>query len=373
MKSLILALCAVLLFTACKSTKKLFNEGNYDRALFSALDDLKKNPGNATAAALLPQAYQEAVNQHENTIAAARQGTVNVQKLQTIYQQYQLLQKIYDGVYSTPASRGIVAPKNYAVELSDAAENTAGYFYDKGMDLVGRGDRPGAQQAYVNFKAAASYVPGFKDVDDRMNEAYGLAVVNVVVDKFDQRFGYYNVNGNFFQNDITYNLNNIGKSHYYRFYAPGEAQAKEIRVDQYMDINVYDIWFGQLYANNYSYTVSKDITETDQKDPKNNRTITVTATVNVTRRMIDSRAMMDYHITDAANRRLIAYDRIPAQYAWEKLTGNYSGDSRALGDKDWAIVRGAFNNQPGYDELYRELTRSLMNNFNSRMQAIYGR
>jgi hypothetical protein len=55
------------------------------------------------------------------------------------------------------------------------------------------------------------------------------------------------------------------------------------------------------------------------------------------------------------------------------MTGSYKGDSRALGDKDWAIIRGAYNNQPAYDELYRELTRRMMNEFNNRMRVIYGR
>jgi hypothetical protein len=70
---------------------------------------------------------------------------------------------------------------------------------------------------------------------------------------------------------------------------------------------------------------------------------------------------------------LIAYDRVPAQYTWEKLTGSYTGDSRALSDKDWAIIRGAYNKQPAYDDLYHELTRRIMNDFNGRMQMIYGR
>lgn len=361
-----------IVIVACKSTTKLFEEGQYDRALYSALDDLKKKPDNATAANILPQAYNEAVNKYENSIASARSGTQNIQKLDIIYKDYKGLQKMYDAIAATPAAFSHVTARNYSTELNQSAEDAAEYMYGRGMNFLQHGDRISAQKAYESFKGAERYVRGYKDIEERKAEAYDLAIVNVVVDKFDQRFGSYNVNGNYFQNDIVYTLNNIGSSHYYKFYGTAEPRAREVRVDQYMDINVYDISFGQLYSNDYSYAVSKEISEKDDKDPKITRTTTVTANVFVKRRVIDSRAVMDYRITDAASRRMVGSDRLAAQYTWEKLTGRYTGDSRALGDKDWAIVRGAFNNQPDYNELYKELTNQLMNQFNSRMRGIYG-
>ncbi len=366
----------LLLFTvtlACKSTKKLFEDGQYDKAFYSALDDLKKKPDNATAASILPQAYNEASTKYINSIEAAKTGSVTLQKLDVIYRNYSALQRMYDAVAATPASFPHINATNYNTELSEAAENAAAFRYARATDFLNRGDRISAQRAFEEFKAVESYVPGYRDAESLKAQAYDMAIVNVVVDKFDQRYGQYNINGAYFQNDITYTLNNIGGPHYYKFYGINDSRSREVRVDQYMDINVYDVWFGQLFSNNYSYTVSKEVTEKDDKDPKVTKKVTVTATVRVTRRIIDSRAMMDYRITDAISRRMIAFDRVSSQYTWEKLTGNYTGDSRALSDKDWAIVRGSFNNQPSYDELYKELTRSMMSQFNDRMRNIYGR
>jgi len=56
---------------SCKSTKKLFEEGQYDRAFFSAIDDLKKNPSNTSALQILPDAYQQASRQLMNSIHTA--------------------------------------------------------------------------------------------------------------------------------------------------------------------------------------------------------------------------------------------------------------------------------------------------------------
>ncbi|MEO5593811.1 MAG: hypothetical protein ABIR15_19750, partial [Chitinophagaceae bacterium] len=83
-----LLLAAILVFAACKSTKKLFEDGQYDKALYSALDDLRKKPDNATATSILPQAYNEAVNKYETSITAASTGTRNAQKLDIIYKNY---------------------------------------------------------------------------------------------------------------------------------------------------------------------------------------------------------------------------------------------------------------------------------------------
>ncbi len=365
-------LSALLLLTACKSTTKLFEEGQYDKAVYSALDDLRKKPENATAAAILPQAYNQAVTNYQGSITAANTGTRSAQKLDIVYRDYVALQKMYAAIAATPAAFSHVNARNYAADVSTAADNAASYRYSRGMDLLQHGDRLSAQKAYENFVAAASYVPGYKDVDDRKNQAFQLAVTNIIVDKFDQRFDNYSVNGNYFQNDIVSGLNNIGVPHYYRFYNTSEPAAREVRADQFMDINIYDISFGQMAVNRDKYTVSKDITEKDEKDDTKTKTTTVSATVNSTRRVIDSRATMDYRITDAASRQMVGSDRIGAQYTWEKVTGTYTGDQRALSDKDWAIIHGAFNNQPSYDELYRELTRRMMDQFANRMRTIYG-
>lgn len=370
---LTLLLSIAVCCAACKSTQKLYDQGQYDRAVYSALDDLRKRPDNNTAASILPQAYNEAQSKYENSIAAAQNGSVTAQKLDLIYRDYLALQKMYDAIAATPAAFSHINARNYNGELSAAAEAAAEFRYNEGNSFLQRGDRMSARRAYESFQAVASYVKGYRDVDELMARAYNIAIVNVIVDKFDQRFDNYSVNGAYFQNDIVARLNSIGNSHYYRFFNFNEPRAREVRADQFMDINVYDIWFGQMAVNRDSYTVTKDITEKDPKDEKKSLTTTVSATISVTRRVIDSRASMDYRIMDAASRQMVGSDRLFARYTWEKLTGSYTGDQRALSDKDWAIIRGAFNNQPSYDELYRELTRQLMNQFDSRVRSIYGR
>ena len=369
-----LILCVSFFSIACKSTTKLFEQGQYDRAVYSAIDDLKKRPGNSTAAQILPNAYREAVTNYENSIHNAAMSH-NPGRFDVIFSSYRALQNMYNAIAATPAANGIVIAKSYSNEMNAAAEDAADYHYQLGSGLLNQNpeNRLTARKAFEEFRAVEQYIPGYKDVEQLKGDAYNLAITNILVNKFDQRFGSYNIDGNYFQNDILNTLNNIGNNYFNRFYNVNDPASRQVRADEYMDINMYDITFGKLATDNYSYNVEKKVTVKSDKAAGTSTTETVTATVNVTRRVISARAMMDYRISDAVTQRMITFDRLPGQYNWEKLTGKYSGDSRALSDKDWAIIRGEYNNQPDHNELYRALTKQIMNEFTSRMRSIYGR
>ncbi len=374
MRNLIsIGLFLALICFSCKSTQKLFEEGRYERAFYSAIDDLKKNASNASARQVLPDAYEQTRKQLLSTIHTAESGSRTGDKLDRIYNAYNSLQKMYNTLVASPAASGIITGVDYSGELANAAEEGAAFHYDQGLSFLDQGDKKSAQKAYQQFKTTDSYVPGYKDVIQLKDEALDRSVTNVVINNIRQQFGAYSINGAFLENDILNSLNSIGRNYYYLFYLVPEAQSRQVRVDQYMDLLMYDIWFGRLAANSYSYEVSKTIKEQPANTKEAPRSITVRATVRVTRRIMDSRAAMDCRISDAESRRIIFSERFTSGYTWENLTGSYTGDSRALSDKDRAIINGVYNNPPEYNDLYRELTRKVMNDFNYRMRQVYGR
>ncbi|MFT3824903.1 MAG: hypothetical protein QM731_13355 [Chitinophagaceae bacterium] len=363
-------LLLTILLVACRSAQKLYEKGLYDKAFFSALDYLKKNPTNADAIKILPNAYQQAVNQYKMAIASAGSAKSNgkekeSERLAQVYNSYLSMQEMYNAY--NEASPGIpsFAPVSYSQQLDSVSEAAADFHYNRGNTIMARNHtEKNAQKAYLHYKKADEYVHGYRDVLERMKEAYDLAFTDVVVRTFDQKFGRYNINGTFFENDILWNLNNLARDSYYRFYSSSDAAAQGVNASQLMDLAIYDIWFGKLFSNNYSYKVSKEVAV-------GKTTETVTATVFVTRRVIEARALMDCNIVKPGSNQSIYSNRFPARYTWENLTGKYTGDARALGDRDLAVIRGVFNNPPSYDQLYRELTRQIMNDFTFQMRSIY--
>ena len=372
MKNLSRLLLLITMVSSCVSTQKLFDKGEYDKAFYAAINDLKKKPSDAAALKILPDAYKEAASKYEQDIIVAKnRSDKKTEKRDQIYNGYQSLQKMYDTYVSAGIQVNSFNPKNYSTELDQATSDAAVAHYNRGITLLQRNNRASARKAYDNLKMADSYIPGYKDVIEKKQEAYDAAITNVVVSKLDQRFGYYSINGDFFERDILWNLNTIGNTNYYKFYDANDSQTHDLRIDQYIELNMYNIWFSNLATNNYSYTVSKKIPVKSDKMANSTSVITVSATIQATRRVVNSSAVMDYRITDAVSQKIIAADQIPAQYTWESLTGKYTGDSRALSEKDWAIIRGGFNNRPGYDDLYRELSRQIMTQFNFRMRSVY--
>jgi len=369
--TLLASFLSLFLVFACKSSQKLFEEGKYEKAFYSLLDDLKKNASNATALQLLPETYEQASRQLFSIIDNTTGG--GAAAADKIYNGYYALQKMYNSIMAVPAASNVVHAIDYSSHLNDAANEAASIHYENGLELMDRGDRKSFQKAYQEFVAVDKYVPGFKNTQKLKDESLDLATTNVVVNNINQQFGSYSINGSFLESDIINNLTGIGRSYYYKFYPVFQAQSRQVRVDQFMDVVMYDIWFGSLATNSYSYDVSKVIKEPSSNTKEAPKSITVKATVRVTRRIVESRAGMDCRISDAESRRIIFSERFPARYTWEKMTGSYTGDSRALSDKDWAIIRGEYNNPPDYNELYRELTRQILNNFNSRMRQLYGR
>jgi hypothetical protein len=356
----------IILFVlvACKSTQKLMDSGRYTEAFYSAIEDWKKKPDDETIRRQLSEAYDRSAAQLLAGInsAKAASGRRMGDRLDQAYANYKTLQELYDAGQGIPS----LTVKDYSAPFDSAAREAASYHYEAGMVLMGRGpSRQDAREALTHFRRADAYVPGYKDVVQQLSAAEDLSVTHVVVRQFDQRFGRYSVNGAFFEGEVLWNLNTLGN--YVKFYGARDPSTRDVRPDQYMDILLSDIWFGRMFTNSYSYTVSKTL----PADPRLKiAPEKVSATVFVTRRGIEARATMDCRITTAGGQP-VSSDRFPARYAWENLTGRYTGDSRALSEKDWAIIRGAFNQPPSYDELYRNLTRQIMNDFLFRMRGIY--
>lgn len=366
----LLLLFSLFIFLACKSTRKLYEQGDYERAFYSAIEDLKKNPSNSKAQSVLPDAYNSASRIYLNQISSSSNGSANnIQKLDAIYSAYQALQRMFQAVQSTPGAFNLIRARDYSGELEQAADNAASLHYERGLDFMSRGGKKNAQKAYEEFYDADRYVPGYKDVVERKEEALDLALTRVAVTNINQQFGFYTVNGAYLDNELLRTLNNIGENTYHEFYNEYSSALKDARVDQYMDLMMTDIWFGSPYSNKYSYTVSKEVTVTGPKDSVYKQT--VYATVNVERQLVEARSSLGCRVTDAETRRIIFTDRFPAKYTWENQMGTFTGDSRALSEKDKAIINGSFRNPPSYDDLYRELTRQILSDFSTRMRQVY--
>lgn len=363
MKQAIFFGLVIVLMFSCKSAQKYFEQGDYERAVYKAADDLRKDGTNQQARLILLAAYPKAVEVYDSIIRNDNNPKRGKQA-EELYFAYSKLQQLSLTAQEVNAD-GALQIKDYSTQLDTAAQHAAAFRYRIATNELTKGGKDNARKAYQNFQRVQQYVPGYKDVIEKMNEAYNAAVTNIVIRTLDQRFGSYQLDGSFLQQNILYNLNTIGKNKLNFFYTMQDAQWKNIRPDQFMNITFYSLYFSPAYSSSYNYDVSKTIPASNDKPAE-----TVKATVYVTTNTVNSSATMDCLITNAFDNRIIYSNQYPASYTWQSNIARYTGDKRALSATDLALINGR-DSKPDFQAIYQQLTQQMLNSFNFNMEALY--
>jgi hypothetical protein len=292
-----------------------------------------------------------------------------VARLDKIIGEYQALQQAYDAIINSSAAFKLVNPKNFSVELLETKQKAADEYYALGQTYIGRQGRDNAKKAYTYFRRSDNYIPGFKDARAQMDVAYDNAVVNVIVNPvqdnsffFNSGWGNsgYNYSNEYFQQTLVRELQNLNNNSRYaaRFYTDWEARRDNIQPDWVVDLRLRDMDIPYPVSYTYQRQVSagvKDGSDTSGKPLYK----TVYATLNITHESFTARASMEVNITDLATRKSISYRNFRDEYRWQEERANYSGDSRALGSREWALINNNDYNTPRREDILGELYRKI--------------
>lgn len=356
-----------LAFASCKNAQKLLDKGNYEKAFYTALSDYKKNTSNDNAKSIVAEAYNNLVAQTDDYIAGTNK-LKPIDKYPAQLKAFQKVQKLTDAVVSTP-SLEILNAKDYSLQIDSTATLAAGAFYDRAEKYFAKGNKENYLKAYENFVQAEKFLPNYKDVADRVEEAYEAAVTKIFVNNIDQRFGVFdNLNSNNLNNQVMWELNNIGSRKLNKFYASWNfAQTEDMQPEQEMNLYFYGLNFYPFQSTSNNYSVSKNITDYVDGKPVSS---TVYATVYVTRHTGNASVAMDCRIQSYTNNRIIYSNRYNKNYMVDRRTASYSGDSRALSNTDWQLINEKYV-QPSRQDIYDELIKRLLEDFTMDMRRIY--
>ncbi|HET9435002.1 MAG TPA: hypothetical protein VFO37_14650, partial [Chitinophagaceae bacterium] len=251
----------VLLIAGCKTASKLYDKGNYDEAVELAVKKLQKRPDDEMRS-LLQSAYRYAVNDHETRIHQLSANT-NELKWEWIYNEYASLQRLYEAIHRSPEALAVVRPDDYSSYLNTYADKAATTRFDRGMQWMDKSDKLSFRNAYAEFEVALQYRPGDLTIIDRKNEAFQLAVINVVVMPMESnRYRYSSYNdygvGNF-ETDLLRQLQYNNWNRFVRFYSSWDANSQHIQVDQFIDFRFRTFDVGRTRDENTTREVSKEI------------------------------------------------------------------------------------------------------------------
>ena len=359
-----------VLFSACKSSKNYLERSDEDRALQDAVKRLGKDANDENAVAAVPILYKSISDTRLARIKSYQTGT-DIARWDKIISEYNQLQSAYTSIINTTGAFKLVTPENYSTQLLEARQHAAEDYYNYAETFLQKPGRDNARKAYTNFKKANGYLDGgYKDAQTKMNEAYENAIVDVVINpvqdnSFFMNSGWGNswnsYSNDYFQRtlvrDLDYNSGN-NRNYAARFYSDWEVRNKNINVDWEVNLILRNLDIPQPSRSNFRQNRSAKI-ETGKDTAGRPVYQTVYATVNITRYSFTAYANMDVQIKDIVTPKSISNRSFREDYRWQEERGTYTGDSRALTNRDWEAINNRNFIEPRREQVVEELYRKL--------------
>jgi len=254
MQKFILYLFIGTILTACVSSKKYYQRGQYDSAIRQAVKKLRKKPTKEKEILILEQAYTKA-NERDR-------GRIDFLKLEgspdmwdEVYNRYSKMKERQSLVKSVipleiMSTGRIVQFKiiNYDEEIINSKKNAAEYFYAHALTLLEKGDRENAKRAYFEFKRVRELYPNFKEVDDMLKKSKYMATLKVIAEPIPMHSQNFKLTNEFFDNKINEFLGQMPASEFVRFYTREEARNIGLEDPNHILQMVFDDFVvGQVY------------------------------------------------------------------------------------------------------------------------------
>ena len=172
---LLFSLLVVLIVSSCSSGNKAYKKGDYFKACQESIDRLRSNPKNEKAAYVLTSSYPLAQQTAERTIQNAELAN-QIDKYDVIVYQYERLNQLANDIYRCPKALELIPrPKEYVTELGAVKKLAAEQSYNLGLRALDDNTMDQARVAYQYFQNANRYVPGYKDVLRKLEDARKVA------------------------------------------------------------------------------------------------------------------------------------------------------------------------------------------------------
>ncbi|NEU09310.1 hypothetical protein GZH53_13375 [Flavihumibacter sp. R14] len=368
---------AVLLFLAvfivsCSAGKRSLEKGNYDQAVYKAVNRLQKDTDNRKALRTLGEAYGYATGDHMDNIREAKLSS-DILRWERVIGEYQAMNALIDEIKRCPSCRTAVQlPEKYTREVAEAKENAAAIRYARGLKLLEEKNRQSAKQAYYDFEKAEELSPGYKDVIQKLDEAYWAAVIKVVVEPVQLGRSIYQYSNEYFQNKIYEYLENYEQRSFIKFYTPREARRQDLIPDQVLSLNFDDFVVGQTYVKEKVEEVKRDSVKVGTAEGKDVYG-TVKAKVSIFEKTVSSGGLLNVMVTDWHTKNTITQERMEGTYVWQTTWGSYKGDERALRNEDKSLIKRRETLPPPPQELFIEFTKPLYAQLTDKIRRFYSK
>ncbi len=184
-KILLFSFIIPILFSGCGSPKKQMQSGNYDGAIYKAVEKLRKDRSDTKNIEILDQSYRIALEQDNERIRFLKmEGKPdNWDEIYLVYKKMNDRQSIVRTVL--PLQTGTKTVNfpyvDYMEEMIIAKKKAADYYYAHGQELLSSKTKDGYRQAYYEFIRAKEYAGDYQGIDDLIYETKYMGMSRVIV------------------------------------------------------------------------------------------------------------------------------------------------------------------------------------------------
>jgi hypothetical protein len=363
-----------LVIASCSSGKKALQNGDYDKAVFTAINRLKNNPNKQKAVFTLAKGYDYALNRHLERINDIKL-TNDIFKWERIVTLYQQINYLANAIRNCPACIDAVPDtEKYIAEVSDAKYFAAEARYNNGQKLLSQNNRLAAKQAYFDFEKAEQLYPDFKNAQSMIDSAYFAAVIRVVVEPVQVNSRFFKLSNEYFQNKIYEFMKNYETRSFVQFFTPDQALDSKLRFDHVITLSFDDFVVGQTYVKERIEDITRDSIKTDETRDSLKRPIYTTAKGKLTtfEKSITSTGLLDFQIKDM-NGVVITQEKMPGTFVWLDTWGGFRGDERALTEQDKALLNRRESYPPPPQDMFIEFTKPIYSQLISKVRNFYSR
>jgi len=360
---------------SCSSGKKAFERGDYFNATLQAVNRLRSNPNSEKALQAVKDSYPMSLTWFQGKVDYAL-STNSPFKYSEVVDFYEKMNRLSDEISRCPAAMNFFPKLNYYTsELAQTRKLAAEEQYQAGLVNEKINTRLAWKNAYLNFQQTDRFVPGYKDVKRRMDEAKYNATLRVVVEQITVP-RKYQLSSDFFLNQIIETLMKYRPNEFVEYYSPEAADNAKIKnPDQLLKMSFDEFVIGQIYDKESVHELRRDSVEVGTVTLADGKKVkaynTVKAKLTVYRRELISNGVLDVTIVDLSNNSVVSQRKFPGQFVWFVEWGSFNGDERALNDKQFAICKRKPSSPPGSQDLFIEFTKPIFNQVTPFLKSFY--
>jgi len=362
-----------LILSACGSSKKQLEKGNYDAAIQKAVKQLRKDKADVKQIDILDQAYKVA-NEQDNE-------RVRMLKMEGKPNNWDEIYLVYKALNDRQSLVKTVTPLNmngttvnypyidYVPEMINAKQKAADFYFAHGNELMKSGIKESYRQAFAEFVRAKEYVGDYEGIDNKIQEAklngmskVFVSIQNTSILKFPKEFeddllvlDLPRLNSEW----VEYHTQNLNDNTQYDYFVNVNIKNVAVGNDQSVQrdsVIKRDIEDGFSYVLDKKGNVMKDSLGTDIKQKKYK---TVQCALVETIQSKACRIDGDVEVIQMNPNKALTKDPIGARSDFENISSRALGDIQALNAKQLERTKTSIVPFPTDIEMIMRCSESL--------------